>query len=161
MPLIRGVDVPAIVVGDMERALGFYRDLLGLEVVEVKGAGSAWAEEEQQRWHAYHERCCGIPGARIQAISLRAPDGSGLELISYLEPRRPSAPRELSDAGTAVLSLRVTGSTEVVDALRAAGVEVVGGPVPYTLGGVRSNTTYVRDPDGHAICLFEVVEGDA
>ena len=158
MSLIRGVDIPAVVVGDMERALGFYRDLIGMEVVEVKGAGSEWSDEEQARWHAYHEECVGIPGARIQAVFLRAPDGSGLELISYLEPRREPQRRELSDAGTAVIPFAVTDSAAVVETLRAAGVEVAGGPVPYVLGGIRSNTTYIRDPDGNAICLFEVVE---
>jgi len=32
--------------------------------------------------------------------------------------------------------------------------------VPYELDGVRSNTSYVYDPDGNIICLFEVVSGD-
>jgi catechol 2,3-dioxygenase-like lactoylglutathione lyase family enzyme len=43
MALVTGVDVPALTVGDMEQALGFYRDLLGMEVVEVKGADSPWS----------------------------------------------------------------------------------------------------------------------
>ena len=45
--------------------------------------------------------------------------------------------------------------------LRAAGVEVLSNPVPYTTDdGVSSHTTYFYDPDGHALCLFEIVEGN-
>ena len=48
---------------------------------------------------------------------------------------------------------------EAVERLRAAGVEVLSDPVPYeTDEGARSLTTYFRDPDGNALCLFEIVE---
>ena len=40
MPLVTGVDTTALTVSDLDRALGFYRDLLGMEVVETKGAGA-------------------------------------------------------------------------------------------------------------------------
>jgi len=160
MALIGGVDVPAVIVGDMERSLAFYRDLLGLRVVEVKGDGSPWSASEQARWHAYHERCVSLPGARIQAVFLEAPDGSHLELIEYRQPDLPTPPRRSpAEPGTAVIPFSVTDSAAVLDRLRAAGVEVIGGPVPYVLDGVESRTSYLYDPDGCVICLFEVVSG--
>jgi catechol 2,3-dioxygenase-like lactoylglutathione lyase family enzyme len=81
--LVQGVDVVAVTVSDMNRAREFYCDLLGMTPVEVKGAGSAWSDEEQRRCHAYHEQCVGLPGAEIQALFLQAPDGTHLELIEY------------------------------------------------------------------------------
>jgi hypothetical protein len=38
-------------------------------------------------------------------------------------------------------------------------VHVLGGPVDYLLDGVHSRTTYIEDPDGNMLCLFEVVAG--
>jgi catechol 2,3-dioxygenase-like lactoylglutathione lyase family enzyme len=162
LALVTGVDTPAVTVSDMEKALAFYRDLLGMEVVEVKGVDSPWSLEEQERWHAYHEKVSAIPGARIQAVFLRAEDGSHLELIEYRTPKAEPARRALSDPGTAIIPFACRDSLSVVAKLREAGVEVVADPVRYVLDGVTSYTTYFRDPDGNALCLFEVVsEADA
>jgi catechol 2,3-dioxygenase-like lactoylglutathione lyase family enzyme len=141
----------------MARALAFYRDLLGMEVVEVKGADSSWSPEEQARWHTYHEVVCGIPGAMIQAVFLRAEDGTHLELIEYVRPKATPAPGQISDPGTAIIPFSCSDSASVVAKLREAGVDVIADPVRYVLDGVTSYTTYFRDPDGNALCLFEVV----
>ncbi|RDI73634.1 Glyoxalase/Bleomycin resistance protein/Dioxygenase [Gaiella occulta] len=159
MALATGVDTTALTVADMSRALGFYRDLLGMEVVETKGADSDWSPEEEARWHIYHETVCGIPGARIQAVFLRAVDGTHLELIEYKQPRvDPSPRRRLSDPGVAIVPFACNDSAAVVEKLRTAGVEVIHDPVRYVLNGVTSYTTYLYDPDGNALCLFEVVD---
>jgi len=160
MALVVGVDVPAVTVADMKRAQAFYCDLLGMKVVEIKGADSSWSETEQARWHAYHEQCVGIPGARIQAAFLEAPDGTHLELIEYQEPKLDPLPKRSPAApGAAVIPFAVQDSDRVVTELREAGVDVLGGPVPYVLDGVKSKTTYLYDPDGNVVCLFEVVSG--
>jgi catechol 2,3-dioxygenase-like lactoylglutathione lyase family enzyme len=159
MTIVRGIDVPALTVSDLERALGFYRDLLGLELVERKAAGSDWPQAELARWDAYHERVCGIPGARIGVAFLRAPDGTSLELIAYERPAlAPRAERSFAQPGVAVVPLAVRDSAAVVERLRSAGADVVADPVRYELDGVTSYTTYLWDPDGNALCLFEVVE---
>ena len=160
MALVTGVDTPAMTVSDMERALAFYRDLLGMEVVEVKGADSAWSPEEQARWHAYHEVVCGIPGAKIQAVFLRAPDGTHVELVEYKQPKAEPGPRRpISEPGVAIVPFACKDSPAVVARLREAGVEVIADPVRYVLDGVTSYTTYLYDPDGNALCLFEIVDG--
>lgn len=159
--MISGVMEPALNVGDMDRSLAFYRDLLGFRVVEDKGDRSPMSPEEQTRWHAYHEKVCGIWGARIHVVFVEAPDGSKLELIEYTAPKAPRPPRRaLSDPGVAMMAFSVHDSVNAVRRLRDAGVEVVADPVRYVLEGITSYTTYLYDPDGNAICLFEVVEGD-
>ncbi len=157
---VTGVDVPAVIVSDMGHATDFYCGLLGMVVVDVKGAGSAWSEAEQRRWHAYHERCVGLPDAEIGVVLLEAPDRSQMELIEYLVPRIPASPRRsCAQPGSAGISLRVAGSEQLVAGLREAGVHILGGPVDYLLDGVHSRTTYLEDPDGNMLCLFEVVAG--
>ena len=72
----------------------------------------------------------------------------------------PIPPRRgIHEPGTSIVALGLSGSQAAVDRLRAAGVEVLSNPVPYTTDdGVSSHTTYFYDPDGHALCLFEIVE---
>ncbi len=142
MALVVGLDVPAITVRDMNRARIFYCDLLGMKAVEVKGAGSSWSHDEQARWHAYHEQCVGLPGARIQALFLEAPNGTHLELIEYQQPKiEPRSRRSPAEPGSAIIPFAVEDSDRVVAALLEAGVEIIGGPVPYVPEGVRSNPT--------------------
>ena len=71
----------AVIVSDMDRTLAFYRDLLGMTIADEKGVDSGWSDDEEQRWNAYHEKVCGIPGAKIKVVFLAAPDGSQLELV--------------------------------------------------------------------------------
>jgi catechol 2,3-dioxygenase-like lactoylglutathione lyase family enzyme len=160
MALVLGLDVPAVIVSDMARSLAFYCDLLGLKAVEVKGADSPWSPEEQNRWHAYHEECVGLPGARIQAVFLEAANGTHLELIEYQQPDLDPPPRRSpAEPGSAVIPFAIEDSESVVAQLREAGIEILGGPVPYLLDGVSTKTTYLYDPDGNILCMFEVVSG--
>jgi catechol 2,3-dioxygenase-like lactoylglutathione lyase family enzyme len=153
---VRGVDSPAVVVGDLARSQAFYCDLLGLRVVDVKGAGSTWTEAERARFDAYHARCVGFGRAEIAVALLQAPDGTHLELIEYRWPRLAPAARSPAEPGGVVVQFAVEGSDAIAERLRAAGATILGGPEPYELDGVRSLTTYVADPDGTMVCLFEV-----
>jgi len=61
-----------LVVRDLNKSLIFYRDILGLSVFKrMKESGP------------YIERVVGIPGASLEWIKLRVPDGSLIELIQY------------------------------------------------------------------------------
>lgn len=154
--MISSVLPTALAVSNLERSLHFYCELLGFRV-----AAELPAPAERQRWDAYHERVCRIPGAQINVVYLEAPDGrSHLELIEYVRPQVAVPPRRgLNEPGTAIVALGLTGSREAVERLRAAGVEVLADPMPYTTDdGVSTLTTYFYDPDGNALCLFETVE---
>jgi catechol 2,3-dioxygenase-like lactoylglutathione lyase family enzyme len=82
--LFLGIDHTAIVVGDTDRSLAFYRDGLGMNVV---GGGENWGDEQ--------EHLNNVFGARLRITTLRAPGGGpGVELLEYLAPRdgRPYPP---------------------------------------------------------------------
>ena len=154
--MIESVLPTALTVSSMERALGFYRDLLGFEL-----ALELPPQDERDRWDAYHERVSGITGSRISVAYLQAPDGTThLELIEYLRPKLESAPRRsLAEPGVSIVALSVRGSAAIVERLRAAGIDVLSDPVHYRSdAGEESYTTYLYDPDGNALCLFETLE---
>jgi len=74
--LFLGVDHTAIVVGDTEASLKFYRDTLGMRV-----AG------ESENYGPEQEHLNNVFGARLRITSLRATEGPGVELLEYLAPR--------------------------------------------------------------------------
>jgi catechol 2,3-dioxygenase-like lactoylglutathione lyase family enzyme len=143
-----------LVVSSIERSLAFYCGLLG-----YTPAGDLPLPGEQEQWDDYYARVSAIDGARIRCAYLRAPDGEiHIELIQHDAPRVPAPPRRgHHEPGTAMLVLKVQGSSELVARLRDAGIEIVSDqPVAY-LGtdGVSSLTTYLYDPDGIPLCFFD------
>ena len=63
-------------VGDLDRSLAFYRDLLGLEVVAT-----------QEKQGGYLGAIVGYPDAHVRMAHLRAPGGEHVvELFEYLAP---------------------------------------------------------------------------
>jgi catechol 2,3-dioxygenase-like lactoylglutathione lyase family enzyme len=73
--LFLGIDHTAIVVGDTDESLHFYRDVLGMHV-----AG------ESENYGVEQEHLNGIFGAHLRITSLRAARGPGIELLEYLSP---------------------------------------------------------------------------
>jgi catechol 2,3-dioxygenase-like lactoylglutathione lyase family enzyme len=74
--LFLGIDHTAIVAGDTERSLAFYRGRLGFRI-----AGTS------ENWGIEQERLSAVPGAHLRITALRAFGGPGIELLDYLAPR--------------------------------------------------------------------------
>jgi catechol 2,3-dioxygenase-like lactoylglutathione lyase family enzyme len=110
-------------VGDMEKALHFYRDLFGLEVISPTGLPNKF---------------------------LRAGDAGGPipEMIVLVPHPDPQFPREKAKRVLHHLAFRVDASAydDLMERFRNEGIEVRSGIHPV-LKGVR--TFYVDDPDGN------------
>jgi len=147
--LFLGIDHTAIVVGDTEASLRFYRDLLGLKVVG-----------ESENYGTEQEHLNNVFGARLRITSLRAAAGPGIEFLEYLAPRdgRPFPP----DTHTNDLvhwQTRLTTGTIATAAQRVqAGTFARVSPGVITLPEATLGFTkglVVHDPDGHVIQLTE------
>lgn len=142
-----GIDHTAIVVGDTDASLGFYRDALGLKVVG-----------ESENWGPEQERLNNVFGARLRITTLRAPAGPAIELLEYLTPRdgRPvPADVRANDLAHWQTLLTVREAPAAVRALSAARFTVVS-PGVVTMADDRlgfREGALVRDPDGHAVQL--------
>ncbi|MFQ5668208.1 MAG: VOC family protein [Candidatus Binatia bacterium] len=144
--MIRGIHHTALSTGNLARALAFYRDLLGLEVVFE----FAWSPGT-----AAADRITGLQGSSAQAVMLKA-GNAFIELFEYASPRpKPNDPeRPVCDHGITHVCLDVTDLDAEYARLTAAGM-VFHCPPQDLGGGIR--TTYGRDPDGNVIELQEVL----
>src|SRR6201981_3986377 len=74
--LFLGIDHTAIVVGDTDESLRFYRDELGMRI-----AG------ESENYGTEQEHLNNVFGTHLRITALRGTTGPGIELLEYLAPR--------------------------------------------------------------------------
>lgn len=141
--LLLGIDHTAIVVGDTDASLRFYRDLFGMTV-----AGSS------ENYGTEQEHLNNVFGARLRITALRAASGPGIELLEYLAPAggRPIPADTLAtDLWYWQINLRSPVVTNAWESLRAAHADFVS-PGPVTLEPAQlgfKQGLLLRDPDGH------------
>lgn len=141
--LFLGIDHTAIVSGDTEASIGFYRDVLGMAV-----AGTSENHGTEQ------EHLNNVFGARLRITALRAASGPGVELLEYLAPsdgRAYPADTKANDLVHWQTIVRAADAAAAGAALRRARTRFVS-PGLVTLGDT-ATALLVRDPDGHAILV--------
>ena len=143
--LFLGIDHTAIVVGDTEASLRFYRDLLGMRIVG-----------ESENYGPEQEHLNNVFGARLRITSLLAGSGPGVELLEYLSPRDGS-PFPLDERANDVIHRQ---TVLVTNSIGRAARDLLSAKVSFVSSGVIANqkdqlgykTAFVvRDPDGHAV----------
>jgi catechol 2,3-dioxygenase-like lactoylglutathione lyase family enzyme len=150
---VTGIDHVGVTVADVERALGFWRDLLGLEVV---GRGIV-------EWE-HLDRLVALPDTKIEWVELRVPGGGTVELSQYHRPEgTPVSPGQENEPGRSHLSLLVDDLSTTLAELRTAGVRArTESPVDISVGAYAGGkAAYVFDPDGVEIELIERRPDDA
>ena len=144
--MINGIHHTAISTPDLERALAFYRDLLGATLV---------TDFEWPVGLEVADRIVGLQGSSARAVMLRLGNAM-IELFEFSAPKpRPGDPeRPVSDHGITHICLDVSDVDAEYDRLLGAGMRFH--CPPQQLGALR--TTYGRDPDGNVIELQEVTD---
>jgi len=146
--MIRGIHHPSITTGDLDRALGFYRDLLGFQEVFSFGweAGTEMA--------AMAGKITGIPDSTARAVVLKA-GNAFLEIFEYREPAsRRGDDRALSNQGFSHVCFDSDDVTADHARLSAAGVVFTSDPMD--VGPMR--IAYCRDPDGNFVELQQITD---
>jgi len=140
--MISGMNHVAISTGDFERSLGFYRDLMGMELV---GEGPFAGE--------LYDNILGLKNATGRAAMLRLGNAQ-LELFEFTNPipKESDPSRPVCDHGITHICFDVTNIEEEYERLKAAGV-LFHCP-PQDAGFAKA--TYGRDPDGNVFELLEV-----
>ena len=147
--LFLGIDHTAIVVGDTDASIKFYRDVLGMHV-----AG------ESENYGTEQEHLNNVFGAHLRITALRGASGPGIELLDYLAPRNGRAFPEDEHANDLVHRQTVLTTTSADRAVR----ELSLAKANFVSSGLIANQNkeldfkaafVVRDPDGHAVEIEE------
>jgi catechol 2,3-dioxygenase-like lactoylglutathione lyase family enzyme len=133
----------AMSVKDMEKALWFYRDLLGFEV-----------DWERERYEGEGlSKVVGLPGAATRVVMLKGEGGVRIELFKYINPPGEGcAEKRMCDFGLTHFALSVKGIHKFYERLLKEGVRF-NCPPQNLRPGVWA--TYMKDPEAVTI---EVVE---
>jgi catechol 2,3-dioxygenase-like lactoylglutathione lyase family enzyme len=143
---IRNVSHVAVGVRQMDRALPFYRDVIGLEV----------RFDDTEEFGGVD----GRPSVKRRGVYLRWKDDPQAPFIVLDEQlsREPSGtPKQLFETGIHHFGFWVDNIDQIADRARAAGIEFVHGPSDadtLTYGeppGGTIRTMLVRDPEGNVV----------
>ena len=137
-----------LTVTDIERAIGFYRDMLGMELIGRRPSVTA----------DYVAKQTGYPDVELNVASFRVSPGSKqtLEVVQYMshigQPSEPATNR----AGTSHLCLLVDDLRASHRDLQAHGARFKSDPVTITAGPNEGGlVVYLYDPDGYMLELFQ------
>ncbi|MDA0979589.1 MAG: VOC family protein [Proteobacteria bacterium] len=140
--MIVGIHHVAVGVDDLEKALAFYTEGLGFEVVQR----SEFEKREEV------DRAIGLKDACARMAMLKGPNAY-LEVWEYSHP----APRDLrsdpNDRGYPHFALQVKDIQQEYDRLLQHGMTFAGDVVHF---GEESSAIYGRDPFGNIIELYEI-----
>jgi catechol 2,3-dioxygenase-like lactoylglutathione lyase family enzyme len=140
---VRRIHHIGITVGELDRSLRFYRDLLGMGVIER-------SEDEDVG------AIVGIRGAHVRAADLDAGNGQILELLEYASGHPEGHIHGPDTVGSLHLSLQIGELSAALLRLEKAGFVPMAQPAGLS-GGVWDDCTvaYIRDPDGVILELIE------
>jgi catechol 2,3-dioxygenase-like lactoylglutathione lyase family enzyme len=148
---LRGVWHFSFTVGDLDRSISFYRDLLGFELVHT-----------QEQDNEYTRALVGYPDAVLRIAQLAVPgqprglSTHDLELVEYVRPRDERAAPARNRSGASHLALVVDDALAEHERLCAAGVEFVSEPNAITAGINQGGyACYFLDPDDITLELVQ------
>lgn len=138
------------IVRDLDAALAFYRDGLGLEVQGAPGDASG---------NPALRDMFGLPDAKIRWAIARTPAAAGgVEIVEISGAGGHALDRRLEDPGAMCLVVTVRDLDGTLTRLKSLGAPVVSrGGEPVTIGA-GTRIVVVADPDGHFVELSQPAE---
>lgn len=135
-----------IVVSDLEKALHFYRDLLGLKV-----------DRRMDESGDYIDRISGLKNVKVTTVKLAADDGNLIELLYYHSHlRKANTDKGICRIGISHVAFTVEDLNAEYERLSKAGVPF--NCPPQTSPDGYAKVTFCRDPDGNLLELVEVLK---
>jgi len=134
-----------IVVSNLDQALHFYRDLLGLKV-----------EKEMEEAGDYIDKISSLKNICVRTVKMAADDGNLVELLYYKShPTEPDQNRAINKIGCSHVAFTVLNLEYEYQRLKKHGVSFHA-PPQYSPDGY-AKVTFCKDPDGTLIELVEVL----
>jgi glyoxylase I family protein len=144
---IFAADHTGITVSNLERALAFWRDVLGFEF-------SHSAHQKGER----PEQITGVKDAELKLAVLKAPGDHKIELLEYFAPAdRRHGDFRPCDVGHVHVALTVDDLDAALQKIAASGWKAAGKPQTLVQGpNAGKRVVYVHDPDGTTIEFMQM-----
>ena len=140
--MIAGFNHSGFVVQDIDLMVAFYRDTLGLTVMnEIDSVAPPEGDHT------------GIPGAHRTLVFVGKPEGDhALELVHFIDPPSPRGHLDRHQLGAAHICFNVTDLEALHQELSSKGVRFVTEPIMTdTPEGLRRGIFYAQDPEGNYV----------
>ena len=138
--MITGVNHLSFTVSDVEKSAEFYKDVLGLKLMDI-------CERDKD----FSEKVTGIKTARLKIAYLEAVNCS-LELVQYLCPPAQKIDTRTCNVGSAHICFNVSDFHQKLGRLREDGVHFAGSPCVIPAGPNKGKMVlYFEDPDSNTI----------
>jgi len=144
--MVKYVQHFGLTVSNLDEALHFFHDLLGLEATEVR-------ETSGER----PETILGIPKVSLRLCLFKLPDGNNLEVIEYLNPRGTKLDLRTCNPGVPHIAFVVDDIQKMYEDLGAKGVKFVNPPYwgGQSVAGPGWGVCFLKGPDGISIELMQ------
>jgi len=137
-----------IAVGNMERSLHFYRDLLGLKIVRQMNESGE-----------YINNMLSLDDVKVKTIKLSASEGKTIvELLEFNSHPVENKGRKIFDIGASHVAFTVSNLDECYNFLIKSGVKFNAPPQLSPDGYAK--VTFCMDPDGTPVELVEVLTSE-
>ncbi len=134
-----------IVVSDLDKALHFYRDLLGLKI-----------KRDMSERGKFIDSITGLKNVRVRTVKMSADDGNLIELLWYeSHKRKPRENNELPNIGASHPAFMVEDIDYEYKKLKENGIKFNCPPQISPDG--KAKVTFCYDPDGTPIELVEIL----
>lgn len=144
--MILNIRHTGIVVKDLQRALAFYQDVLGLVV-----------KKDMVEKGPYIDSILGLKNAVVRTVKLASQDGGLIELLCYQEPAPEDAhAKKVHQTGCLHVSFTVSDIEAEHARLSHKGIIFISPPKVSPDGYAK--VAFCQDPEGNFIELVELVK---
>jgi catechol 2,3-dioxygenase-like lactoylglutathione lyase family enzyme len=144
MKIVKGYRHTGITCNDLKKSLEFYRDYLGLEVIQDFWDNSYYINE-----------ITGIQDANIHMIKLKADDGTIIELVDYVTHPTNLIEHKIHNVGICHLALQVYDIEKAYDFLSKKGIKFLSKPILSSEGIAK--VCFCMDPNNIRIELVQML----
>ena len=145
--MMKGIRHTGIVVKDLNKALHFYQDLLGLKIVKDKVETGP-----------YIDKILSLENAKVRTIKMAAENGDLIELL-YFQSHLPDSRKEKKafDIGFSNIAFTVNNVEEIYKKLQEQEKEIKFNSSPQRSPKGYAKVVFCKDPEGNLIEFTEVI----
>jgi len=143
-PIVVGYRHTGIITRDINKSLYFYKNILGLRLIQDFTDSSDYINE-----------ITGLKGAIVHFIKLKCLDGSVLELLEYPSHQTESIKSSIINVGICHIALRVNNANDAYKKLVDEKIKVISKPVLSSEGIAK--VFFCLDPDGVRVEIVEML----